>query len=412
MSKENKTMSGGKILAISVLAAILLGFIASVIYIGLDKTKSEDEGRVMAAPVSTELDASTAKNNGNTVADRNYPEATPVVLDYKGQVTTGDLSELVDEVMPAVVMIECDSTYKYYSIFGGSQVYKGKSSGSGFVIGQNGDELLIATNNHVVEDSEAVHVTFCDGKSADASIKGSDAYYDLAVISVDMKSMDAETIKAIKIAVISDADNLEVGAMAIAIGNALGYGQSMTVGYISALDRTVTVDNREMKLVQTDAAINPGNSGGPLLNVRGEVIGINSVKFADSSVEGMGYAIPMSTAVPVINELMNRVELRQDEIGYVGIVGTDVTSAYAKSFNMPTGVYVSKVDRNSPALAAGISVGDIIVAVDGRKVSTMEQYKAELKYKKAGTTVELTVKSLSEGEYVDRKVSVVLGRRP
>lgn len=407
MSREKKRVPVWKLLGLTILAAVIIGFIGAAVYIGV-RISDEKEDRVMAAPVSTELEPSPKEEK----KDAPKPTAKPVAQKFDGTVTTGDVSDLVDSVMPAVVMIECKSTYKYFSIFGGAQVYEGKSSGTGFIIGQNGDELLIATNNHVIEDNEGVTITFFDGKTSEATVKGTDKYYDLAVLSVDMNVLEENTRKNIKIAVICGDEEIQVGSMAIAIGNSLGYGQSLTVGYISALDRTVKVDNREMKLLQTDAAINPGNSGGPLLNVRGEVIGINSVKFADSSVEGMGYAIPMNMAVPVINELMNRVELLPDEIGYVGIRGTDVTDAYSRAFGMPVGIYVSSVDKGSPAMSAGISVGDVIVEIDGRKITTMEDYKDELKYKKAGTTIELVLMSVENGEYTERSVSVVLGKRP
>ena len=337
----------------------------------------------------------------------------------KLEVTRADVSDLVDNVMPSVVSIKCTSVKSrsrdswddfFYYDYGSLD---SELSGTGFIIGQNGSELLIATNNSVIENAEKLSVTFCDGTEHEGTVKGSDSYYDLAVIAVDMNALTADTLNSIKIATIGSSDQLSVGSLTIAIGNSLGNGQSVTVGYISAMDRSITVSGREMKLLQTDAAINEGNNGGPLINVRGEVIGIASEKYTSYSgtkVEGMCFAIPISKVIPVINELMNRVELETEDIGYLGIVGKDVSDSYSKTFSMPKGVYIYSTDPGSPADNAGIRAGDIITEINGREVVNMEQLKEILSYIRYGTEIEIKVstKGVSASGYQDRTISVVV----
>jgi serine protease Do len=287
-----------------------------------------------------------------------------------------------------------------------------QGSGSGIIIGQNDTEILIATNNHVVENAKSVEVIFADKTTASATIKGTVASSDLAVVSVSITDLKEGTIDNIKIATLGDSNTTKLGEMAIAIGNALGYGQSVTVGYISALSREVTIGGTTMNLLQTDAAINPGNSGGALLNSQGEVIGINSVKYVDSSVESIGYAIPISEAIPIINQLMNRTTLQQDEIAYLGIGGKDVTDVYSQGFNMPVGIYVGQIAENSAAEKAGLKVGDIIISINDITVATMTDLQDVLSYTKAGSTGTVTVKSLEDGQYVERTLEVTFDSRP
>ncbi|HWT26588.1 MAG TPA: trypsin-like peptidase domain-containing protein, partial [Mobilitalea sp.] len=290
-----------------------------------------------------------------------------------------------------------------------------QDSGSGIIIGQNDSQILIVTNNHVIQDSTDVEVTFSDNTTAKATIKGADANTDLAVLSINKKELSDKTASTIKIATLGDSNNVKPGEMAIAIGNALGYGQSVTVGYISALNREVTISNNTMKLLQTDAAINPGNSGGALLNTAGQVIGINSVKYASSDVEGMGYAIPISTAIPMINELMNRQTVSKSEQGYLGIdssTAQNVTDVTAQSFNMPVGVYVNDVVKGSPAEKAGLKSGNIITGVDNTTIKTIDDLANALSYKKAGDTIALKISVLNNGQYTEKSLSVTLGARP
>lgn len=285
--------------------------------------------------------------------------------------------------------------------------------GSGIIISQNDSELLIVTNNHVVEGANTLTVTFDDGESVEANIKGTDAAKDLAVVAVPLDSIEDSTMEAIAVASLGDSDALQVGEPAIAIGNALGYGQSVTTGIISALNRDLEMEGFDSKLIQTDAAINPGNSGGALLNANGEVIGINTVKVNANAVEGMGYAIPISDASEVITNLMNRetrTKVSEDEQGYLGIEGADVSSDSAQMYNMPVGVYISNVIDNGGAKEAGLSKGTIITELDGITIDSMSTLKEQLQYYKAGETVTLTVQvPNSRGEYTEQEVSVTLG---
>lgn len=403
MSKEKK-FSGIKILLISIGSAVLLGIVLALVLIGIRNYKSRAAEKDITVE-NTEFSDSIPKTEGETV------NMVQEVEKISKNVSTSDVSAIVDSVMPSIVSIECTYVYESYSFFGGSQKYEGKSSGTGFIIGQKGDEILLVTNNHVVDGTDSVTVTFFDDKSAEARIKGTDSYYDLAIISVDAGKLDSDTLKKIRIAVIGDSDNMLVGSMAVAIGNSMGYGQSTTVGYIGGLNRKVTVDGIDRILLQTDAAINPGNSGGPLLNIYGEVIGINSVKFASAEVEGMGYAIPMSVAIPIINELMNRDKSSGKNAGYLGINGKEVNETFAESFAMPVGVYISEVAQDSPAQKAGLHVGDIITTLNGRKVRSIDEINSILDYITAGNEIVLEVSTLKDGKYEERTISVVLGKR-
>jgi serine protease Do len=325
-----------------------------------------------------------------------------------------DVSDVVQKVMPSIVAINSKVTTTDYDLFGREYSQESQGSGSGIIIGQNSSQLLIVTNNHVTNGATSVQVVFSNEKTASADIKNSDANADLAILTVKMSDLSEETLKSIKVARLGDSSKVEAGDMAIAIGNALGYGQSVTVGYISAVNRDVTVENKTMKLLQTDAAINPGNSGGALINIKGEVIGINSVKYASTEVEGMGYSIPISTALPMINELISRQAVSAGKQGYLGINATtaqNVTSDYAERFNMPVGIYVNDIIKDSPADKAGLKQGDIITGIDDITISKIDDLVNALSYKKAGDTINLKIQIKSSGKYVEKTLKVTLGSK-
>lgn len=382
-NKPKKKKKGGKkAIGIVAIACALLVAFGGVFYIGAIYGKDDV---VKANAGSTGMVA-----NADTVA----------VSNDSGEIST-TITEVVENAMPSMVSINTimqtsmSDTYGYFFgyIFGEDydQTYETNASGSGIIIGQNDEELLIVTNNHVVEDSTEIAVEFIDGVSYSATIKGTSSDNDLAVISVPLADISSDTLSQIKVAVLGDSTKLKLGESAIAIGNALGYGQSVTVGYISATEREVQLTDKTMTLIQTDAAINPGNSGGALLNIKGEVIGINSAKYSDTSVEGTGYAIPISDAIPIINALMNSTYTPEEEKPYLGIYGQEVPVAYQERFGWPTGVYVSQVTSGSPAELAGLQQGDIITAIDGVEVTTMEELQAALEECEVGDTVELSV---------------------
>ena len=321
-----------------------------------------------------------------------------------------DVSTIAENVMPSVVAINISAIVEQQGMFGYTQQYEAEGSGSGIIIGENDSELLMVTNNHVVSDATTVNVTFADGESYEAQVKSTDSDTDLAIVVVKLSDIKESTMNQIKIATIGDSDSLKVGEQVVAIGNALGYGQSVTTGIVSAKDRTNSTNTTP--LIQTDAAINPGNSGGALLNMKGEVIGINSSKYSDTTVEGMGYAIPISAAIPIINDLMNQEVIEESEQGYLGIQGNDITDEYAKNFNMPNGVYVSKIVEGSPAEQCGLKAGDIITKFADRDVTSMETLQNILTNKKAGEEVEMIVQRNNEkGEYKEVTLKVTLGAK-
>lgn len=323
----------------------------------------------------------------------------------------GEVSTVVENVMPSIVSISITATQEVNDFFGRTYQNESMGSGSGFIIGQNNNEVLIVTNNHVVEGATTLTVTFADDSSVEATVKGSDSTADLAVVSVDMNKLSSETRSIIQIASLGDSESLKVGEMAIAIGNALGYGQSVTVGYISALEREISLEDGNMTLLQTDAAINPGNSGGALLNSKGEVIGINTVKYASEEVEGMGYAIPIADAIPIITDLMNKEIIPEDEQAYLGIIGKDLTKDYSQVFGMPIGVYIGEVSKNSPAEQAGIIPGSIITALDGKDATTMERLGEILAETRANEMVKITIQVFEKGKYVEQVIDVTLGSK-
>ena len=327
---------------------------------------------------------------------------------------TSDVATIAKNAMPSIVSITNMSVQEVQSFFGGTQQQESTSVGSGIIIGQTDSELLILTNNHVVEGNEKLTVSFVDNESVEANVKGTDSTKDLAVVAVKISDVKDSTMDEIAVATMGDSSKLEVGEQVVAIGNALGYGQSVTSGIVSATERTL--DGYEGgTLIQTDAAINPGNSGGALLNSNGEVIGINTAKVATDSVEGMGYAIPISDASDTIQNLMNqetKTKVSEAEQGYLGIQGVDVSDESAKMYNMPTGVYISDVVKNGGAQQAGLTKGSVITGLEGTTISDMNSLKEQLQYYRVGDKVKVTVQVTgNNGEYTEKTVEVTLGSK-
>ena len=401
--------------------AVLFGTVSGGVMVGgniaasryLDIHASADAPASQAAnPPATEPDQGQADQKGQ---DNNGSQQKP------NGAAVADVSDIVEEAMPTVVAITSTTVYQsnnfgYGWFFGGPQTYEVPSSGSGIIIGENDKELLIVTNNHVVEESTSLKVSFIDNEVVDAAIKGTDAETDLAVISVPLEQIKADTKSKISIAKLGNSDELKVGQGVVAIGNALGYGQSVTVGYVSALDREVRVSNNSTRtLLQTDAAINPGNSGGALLNMKGEVVGINAAKYSSTEVEGIGYAIPISKAQDILNSLMTkktRVAVSEGAQGYLGIQGTNIDASAAQEFGMPVGIYVYKIVEGGAAASSDLKEKDIITKFDGQSVTNMEELKQMLTYYEGGSTVTLTVQSLANGAYVEHDVQITLGTKP
>lgn len=344
-------------------------------------------------------------------------------LTKTSSVVTSDVSSVVENVMPSIVSITNMSVQEVQNYFGGTSKQESESAGTGIIISQNDSELLVVTNNHVVAGSDTLTVTFADGNSVEANIKGTDSEYDVAVVAVPLDSISEDTKKAISVATLGDSTELKVGEPAIAIGNALGYGQSVTTGVISALNRSVSETDQttgettesSVKLIQTDAAINPGNSGGALVNASGEVIGINSSKLVGDSVEGVGYAIPISDVSDLIENLMNqetKTKVAEADQGAIGIKGMSVSTEYSQQLNMPEGVYLSEVTKGGGAEKAGMTRGCIITGINGTTVSSMDDLQEQLQYYAKGDEVELTIQvPQSNGEYQEQSVNVTLGAK-
>ena len=338
--------------------------------------------------------------------------ATTKTTSSSSSTSSEDLSGVSSNVMPSIVSITGKFETTSQSWFGQTQSSESEGVGSGIIIGKKDGKILIVTNNHVVADAKSLSVGFVDGKSASATIRGTDSDADLAVVEVNTKDMKASTLKKIAVITLGDSSKLKTGERAIAIGNALGYGQSVTGGYISALNRQVQLTDKTMTLIQTDAAINPGNSGGALLNSKGELIGINTVKYSSEDVEGMGYAIPINTAKPIINKLIKNEATSESEQAYLGVSGQTIDSSMASQFDMPSGVYVQQVIKSSPAQKAGISAGDVIVSFNGSNVSTMDGLKEKISNLKAGKKVKIVVKRQNQmGTYEKKTLTVTLGKK-
>ena len=401
--KERKPGGFGKQLAKCAALALVFGLVAGGVMTGVNYASGKIFGTTNASNVQASL----------TTGDDSTVQPTAISSSY----VATDVSDIVDEVMPSIVAITNVSQTEYQSFWGQSKTYESTSCGSGIIVSQDNEYLYVATNNHVVEGANSLTVTFANDDTVSAEIKGTDPSTDLAVVKVALSSIKDDTMSAIKVATLGSSDTLKVGESCIAIGNALGYGQSVTTGVISALNREVSVSdsssstNYTAELIQTDAAINPGNSGGALLNTAGEVIGINSVKYSDTSVEGIGYAIPMDTAKPIIEELITKEKVDESNSAYLGITGVDVTSDVAKTYNMPTGVYVAQVMEGAAAEQAGIQKGDIITKFDGKDVTSMEELSYNMQYYAAGTTVDVVIERSSNGQYEEQTISVTLGKK-
>ena len=401
--RERKPGGFGKQLAKCAALALVFGLVAGGVMTGVNYASGKVLGTTNAGNVQASL----------TTGDDSTVQPTAISSSY----VATDVSDIVDEVMPSIVAITNVSQTEYQSFWGQSKTYESTSCGSGIIVSQDKEYLYVATNNHVVEGANSLTVTFANDDTVSAEIKGTDPSTDLAVVKVALSSIKDDTMSAIKVATLGSSDTLKVGESCIAIGNALGYGQSVTTGVISALNREVSVSdsssstNYTAELIQTDAAINPGNSGGALLNTAGEVIGINSVKYSDTSVEGIGYAIPMDTAKPIIEELITKEKVDESNSAYLGIAGVDVTSDVAKTYNMPTGVYVAQVMEGAAAEQAGIQKGDIITKFDGKDVTSMEELSSNMQYYVAGTTVDVVIERSSNGQYEEQTISVTLGKK-
>ena len=383
-----------KKVALVVGAAVLFGAVGGVTMQGTSYLTGKLLGKNTKSTVGTTKTVSNAKLTTST------------------STVTSDVSDIVENTLPSIVSITNMSVQEVQNFFGGISQQESESAGSGIIISQNDSELLVVTNNHVVEGSDTLTVTFNDGNSVEAQIKGTDSARDLAVVAVPLDKISDDTMNAIKVATLGDSDSLKVGEPAIAIGNALGYGQSVTTGIVSATGRTI--DGFDGEYIQTDAAINPGNSGGALLNANGEVIGINSAKINSSAVEGMGFAIPISDASDVIQNLMNketRSKVSDEERGYLGIKGYDVSEEGAQMYNMPTGVYVKEVMSGGGSEKAGLTKGSIITGFEGSSISSMSSLQEQLQYYKAGEEVTLTVQIPDKnGEYTEKDIKVTLGK--
>lgn len=410
--------------------AVIFGLVAAVVFqaanFAADRFLNTDKSSVQIKTTDS-VDLQETASDDST--------ADKVLSDSEN----GTVAAVAQASMPSVVAITTVSVQEIPSFFGySSHQYKSASTGSGIIVGDNDDELLIATNNHVVDGATTLSVCFIGDDVANAEtetvnagdngdlnvedavsakIKGTDADNDLAVVAVKKSDIPEDTLNQIKIAQIGSSDDLAVGQQVVAIGNALGYGQSVTSGWISALNRTISTDDgtNSTGLIQTDAAINPGNSGGALLNMKGELIGINSAKYADSAVEGMGYAIPISKAKPILEELMNR-ETREkvdsSKKGYLGVSLANLTTEAIEMYNMPTGAFVRSVEDDSPAQEAGICKGDIIVKFDGQKVSDGDDLLDKLQYYKSGEKIEAVIARATNGEYEENTIELTLGTRP
>lgn len=404
-----------------VLSAVLFGTVAGTVMTGVQIASSGMVSQFFAIVSSDEK----LPEQGEELLPEPFPGGNiPGILPEAPAVPAPatDVSQVVEEAMPAVVAVASTAVYQMpdfgfgWFFGGGSQSYEVPSSGSGIIIGENDTELLIVTNNHVVQDTVSLKITFVDDTAVDAAVKGTDPDTDLAVISVPLDQIPQETKEKIAVARLGDSDGLKVGQGVIAIGNALGYGQSVTVGYVSALNREIkTSDGNTRVLLQTDAAINPGNSGGALLNMKGEVIGINAAKYSSTEVEGIGYAIPVSGVQDILDELMNRKtrsEVAEEKRGYLGIQGTTVDEDAATAFGMPKGVYVYKILKDGAAADSQLREKDIITKLDGMTVKSMQELQKFLKGYETGETIELLVQRQEDGQYKEIQIPVTLTGLP
>ncbi len=414
-----------------IISAVLFGGVAGITFNYVADTDGSGQYSNLFQEMGRALEADDSENEiiGNNEYDIKSDEdkkddlSIPTTsLSNNSSYGNMDVSDIVEAVMPSVVSINVTAVSEYNFWYYGSQEYESEGSGSGIIIGKNDTELLIVTNNHVVDGAKTVNVCFVDGKSYDAVVKGTDSDNDVAIVVVRLEDLSKDTLSKIEIAKLGNSDGISVGEQVVAIGNALGYGQSVTTGIVSAKDRVISTNTTP--LIQTDAAINPGNSGGALLNMKGEVIGINSSKYMSTEVEGMGYAIPVSKIESILDNLMNRKtrELVEDEgkRGYLGITCStagnasqyyDIFGGAEEAADTPAGVYVNEVTKGSPAYKAGLKEGNIITAFDGQTVSKANDLTNLLQYYEAGESVELNILVEKNDEYTERTIKVRLGSR-
>ena len=404
---EPKPEKKGKKVGKFILKALFFGIIAAIAFVAVNY------GFNMLNPNTGEDNYILSVVGDGDKEDKEHLKIKTTEAGTVDIVHSSKISNVIEKTMPSIVSIR--SITNQQSFWFGVEIPSG-GSGSGIIIAKNDDELLIATNNHVVAGADEIIVTFSDGSESSALIKGTDATADLAVIKADLADINKDTLEEIKIVEMGNSDEVKVGEMVIAIGNALGYGQSATVGYVSAKDREVQVsDNytyRTMVLLQTDAAINPGNSGGALLNLEGELIGINTVKYADYKVEGMGFAIPISRAKPIINELKNREILTVEEQGFLGVFPTDVTEKISEALNMPIGVFLTTVEEASAADEGGLKEGDIIIKINAIEITSSDQLREMISSIRAGTEIDIDFMRNEGGTYKERSTKVTLSARP
>ena len=399
----------GKVVAAVAILALLVGGVGASYYVVNNTSLFTDKASGATAQIEEKQETETQTASATEKKEASV-QTTTVTAETKAVVT--DVTAVVAEVMPAMVIIHNNYTASA-NYFGYIQTQEATASGSGIIVGENDSELLVATNYHVIEGADSLEVIFNDDSTVEAVVKGTNSDMDLAVIAVMLDDISSDTLSSIKVATLGDSDGLTLGEPAIAIGNALGYGQSVTTGVISALNRQVELDDGSTReFIQTDAAINPGNSGGALLNLQGEVIGINSNKIGGNTVEGMGYAIPISAAKPIIEKLMNeetKIKVSDEERGYIGISGVSVTSEVSQVYGLPQGVYVAEVSNGGGAQSAGIEKGDVIVGFDGDEITSMDDLQTRLQYYRQGTEVTVTVMRQNGSEYVEQNFSVTLG---
>lgn len=391
-SKNNKNGMGKKAAKL-VASAAVFGLVAGACFVGVsvakDKLYPSTADRIETTSGTTSAKSETSSSGSSS--------------------SSSNVASVVNEVMPSVVSITSTIQSSNYYGFG---TQESEGAGSGFIVAKTKDNLMIATNNHVVSDATSLTVGFVDDTTAKATVVGIDSSADLAVISVKIKDIKDSTASKIKVATLGSSDDLKVGEEVVAIGNALGYGQSVTTGVVSAKNREVSLTDGTMNLLQTDAAINPGNSGGVLINMDGQVVGINNAKLEDTSVEGMGYAIPITTAKTILTDLMNANSVSTKDAAFLGVVGRDINESYSSALGIPSGIYVSQVVSGSPAEKAGISAGDVITKFEGNNVSTMSGLKEKLALKKANTKVKITFKRANQsGTYEEKTVTVTLGKK-
>lgn len=391
-SKNNKNGMGKKAAKL-VASAAVFGLVAGACFVGVsvakDKLYPSTADRIETTSGTTSAKSETSSSGSSS--------------------SSSNVASVVNEVMPSVVSITSTIQSSNYYGFG---TQESEGAGSGFIVAKTKDNLMIATNNHVVSDATSLTVGFADDTTAKATVVGTDSSADLAVISVKLSDIKDSTASKIKVATLGSSDDLKVGEEVVAIGNALGYGQSVTTGVVSAKNREISLTDGTMNLLQTDAAINPGNSGGVLINMDGQVVGINNAKLEDTSVEGMGYAIPITTAKTILTDLMNASSVSTKDAAFLGVVGRDINKSYSSALGIPSGIYVSQVVSGSPAEKAGISAGDVITKFEGNNVSTMSGLKEKLALKKANTKVKITFKRANQsGTYKEKTVTVTLGKK-